>query len=98
MSFSVSPLTSGFSLPPSTLLREPNALVIPSLLDTDPQVLERWGCADEDVLGKVLLSDGSWSLSLASRNTTLVNGTHRIGFGMVELFRKIDDDLGGSTF
>ena len=28
------------------------ALVIPSLLDTDPQILEHWGYADEDQLGK----------------------------------------------
>ena len=45
----------------------------------------------------ILLSDGFWSRSLALRSTVLVNRTHRIGFGMVELFRKIDDDLGGST-
>ena len=28
------------------------ALAIPSLLETDPQILERWGYADEDHLGK----------------------------------------------
>ena len=28
------------------------ALAFPSLLETDPQNLEHWGCADEDHLGK----------------------------------------------
>ena len=28
------------------------ALAIPSLLETDPQILGHWGCADEDHLGK----------------------------------------------
>ena len=39
-----------------------------------------------------------WFLSrmLAWRNTALVNWTHRIGFSMFELFRKIDEDFGGS--
>ena len=36
----------------STLLHGHIALAIPSLLDTDPQILEHWGCADEDHLGK----------------------------------------------
>ena len=36
-------------------------------------------------------------MSLALRNTALVNRTHRIGFVVVELFRKTDDDLGRST-
>ena len=46
--------------------------------------------------GQILLSDEFWSLRLALRNTALVDRTHRIGFGMVELFRQIDEDLGGS--
>ena len=29
------------------------ALAIPSLLETDPQILGHWGCADEDHLGKL---------------------------------------------
>ena len=45
----------------------------------------------------ILWSDGFWSRSLALRSTTVVNLTHRIGFVVVELFHKIDDDLGGST-
>ena len=37
------------------------ALAIPSLLETDPQTLERWVCADEDHLGQIIPSDGFWS-------------------------------------
>ena len=36
----------------STLLHGHIALVIPSLLETDPQISEHWGYADEDHLGK----------------------------------------------
>ena len=38
--------------PSSTLLHGHLALAIPSLLETDPQMLEHWGYADEDHLGK----------------------------------------------
>ena len=38
--------------PDSTLLRGHLALAIPSLPETDPQILERWGCADEVHLNK----------------------------------------------
>ena len=38
--------------PASTLLHGHIALVIPSLLETDPQILEHWGYADEDHMGK----------------------------------------------
>ena len=38
--------------PASTLLYGHIALAIPSLLETDPQILEHWGYADEDHLGK----------------------------------------------
>ena len=38
--------------PASTLLRGHIALTIPSLPETDPQILEHWGYADEDHLGK----------------------------------------------
>ena len=38
--------------PASTLLHGHIALAIPSLLETDPQILGHWGCADEDHLGK----------------------------------------------
>ena len=37
--------------PASTLLHGHLALAILSLPETDPQILERWGCADEDHLG-----------------------------------------------
>ena len=42
------PLASGYFWPASTLLREHIALAIPSLPETGPQILERWGCADEN--------------------------------------------------
>ena len=38
--------------PTSTLLHGPIALAILSPPETDPQILERWGHADEDHLGK----------------------------------------------
>ena len=38
--------------PASTLLRGHLALATLSPLETDPQILERWGCADEVHLGK----------------------------------------------
>ena len=42
----------GYFWPASTLLHGHIALAIPSLLETDPQILEHWGYADEDHLGK----------------------------------------------
>ena len=38
----------------STLLRVHLALATLSLPETDPQILERWGCADEVHLGKYI--------------------------------------------
>ena len=38
--------------PASTLLHRHIALATLSLPETDPQILEHWGCADEDHLGK----------------------------------------------
>ena len=38
--------------PASTLLHGHIALAIPSPPETDPQILGRWDCADEDHLGK----------------------------------------------
>ena len=46
--------------------------------------------------GQITPRDGFWSRISAWRDTALVNGTHRIGFSMFELFRKIDEDFGGS--
>ena len=47
-----SPLILTHFWPASTLLRGHIALAIPSLLETDPQIMEHWGYADEDHLGK----------------------------------------------
>ena len=52
MLFYLSPVLLGYFWPISTLLHEHIALAIPSLLETDPQILEHWGYADEDHLGK----------------------------------------------
>ena len=38
--------------PASTMPHGHIALAIPSLPETDPQILEHWGSADEDHLGK----------------------------------------------
>ena len=47
-----SPLILEHFRPASTLLHEHIALAFLSLPETDPQILEHWGCADEDHLGK----------------------------------------------
>ena len=52
MLFYGSPLISGYILPFSTLLHGHIALAFPSLPATDPQILEHWGYADEDHVGK----------------------------------------------
>ena len=52
MLFYGSPLISRYFWQASTLLHGHIALAIPSLLETDPQILERWGFADEVNLGK----------------------------------------------
>ena len=65
MLFYVSPLVSGYILPFSTLLHGHIALAIPSLLETDPQILEHWGYADEDHNRRIIPSDGFWSRMLA---------------------------------
>ena len=41
-----------FEYTASTLLRGPIALATLSPPETDPQILERWGCADDVHLGK----------------------------------------------
>ena len=56
MLFYVSPLASGYFLPFSTRLHGHIALAFPSLLETDPQILGNWVCADEDYLGKSFLA------------------------------------------
>ena len=47
--------------PASTLLRGHLALAILSPLETDPQILERWGYADEVHLDKYNRARGFWS-------------------------------------
>ena len=47
-----SPLILGCFWLTSSLLHGPIAIAIPSLPETDPQILEPWGYADEDHLGK----------------------------------------------
>ena len=47
-----SPLILEHFWPASTLLHGHLALAIQSLLEIDPQILERWGCAGEAHLGK----------------------------------------------
>ena len=67
---------------------------IPSLLETDPQILEHRGNADEDHLGK---SFQAMDFGLEyERAIAFVNFTYRIGFLLFDLFRKIDEDFGGS--
>ena len=46
------PFILGYFWPISTLHHGPIALAILSLLETDPQILEKWGQAGEDHLGK----------------------------------------------
>ena len=52
MLFNLSPSILGKLWPTSTMLRGHVALAIPSLPETDTQILEHWGYADEDRLGK----------------------------------------------
>ena len=42
--------------------------------------------------GRIIPSDGFWSRMSARRTTAFVHRTHRIGFRMSELFRKIDEE------
>ena len=53
--------------------------------------LRWWGLS-----GQIIPYDGFWSRMSAWRTTTFVNFTHLIGFRTSELFRKIDEDFGGS--
>ena len=61
-----------------------------SLLETDPQNLERSGCADEVQLGQIYPSEGLWSRNFTLRAISFVHFTRWIGFFMSKLFRKID--------
>ena len=73
--------------PASTLLHGHLALANLSPPETDPQILERWGCADEVHLGKYIRAKDFGS-------NFSVTCTRWIGFCMSELFRRID--FGGS--
>ena len=82
--------------PASTLLRGHLALAtLVSSCDRSSNFgalgLRWWGS-----LAQIFPSDGFWSRMLAWRTTAFVNRTHRIGFSMFVLFRKIDEDFGGS--
>ena len=50
----LAPLSLIHFWPASTLLRGHFALATLSPPETDPQILERWGCADEVHLGKYI--------------------------------------------
>ena len=76
----------------SPLLRGHLALATLSLPETDPQILELWGWWSSP--GQINPSEGFLSRMSAWRTTVFVNFTHRIGFLMSELFRKIDEDFG----
>ena len=65
MLFYVFPLIFVYFGPASTLLHGHIAVAIPSPLETDPQILEDRGYANEDHLGKIVPSDGFWSRMLA---------------------------------
>ena len=88
-----SPLISTHFRPASTLLRGHLALATLSPPETDPQVgatLMRF------TPGQIYPSEGFWSRILVGRAIAFVNFTRWIGFCMSELFRKIDDNFGGS--
>ena len=72
------------------------ALAILSLPETDPQILENWGLRWWGSPGQIIPGDGFWSRMLAWRTTALVNWTHRVGFSVFELFRKIFVDFESS--
>ena len=55
-----------------------------------------WGNADEDHLGKSFQAMDFGLECQHDRTTASVNLTHRIGFRMLKLFRKIGEDFGGS--
>ena len=69
------------------------ALATLSPLETDNQILERWGYADEVHLGKKIRanpSEGFWSRILVWLAIAFVNFTRWIGLCMSVLFRRID--------
>ena len=94
--FMFPPLISGYFWPASTLLHGAHrSCHSVSSWDRSSNFgalgLRWWGSPEQ-----IIPSDGFWSRVLAWRNTASVNRTHRIGFSMFELFRKIGEDFGGS--
>ena len=93
----LSPLILGCFQPASTLLHGHIALPTPSLPETDPQILEHWV-----TLMRITWKNHSkrWILfsNVSVTYDGFVNLTDRIGFRMLELFRKIDEDLGALFF
>ena len=94
--FVFSPLILTHFWPASTLLREHLALAILSPPETDPQILELWVLRWWGSPGQIIPSEGFWSRILVWRATAFMNFTRWIGFCMSELFRKVDDNFGGS--
>ena len=84
------PLISTHFWAASTLLREPNALVILSLPETDPQNFGAFGLRWWGSPGQIYPSEGFWSRILVWRAIAFVNFTRWIGFGMSVPFRRID--------
>ena len=76
MRLDVSPLIFGYCGPASTLLHGHIALAIPSLLETDPQILERRGCAHEVHLGKSFRAMDSGLECQRDVTTAFVNFEH----------------------
>ena len=75
--------------PASTLLRGHLALATMFLLETDPQILERWSYAGE-VFRANISERRFWSRILVWRAIAIVNFTRWIGFRLSVHFRKID--------
>ena len=76
--------------PASTLLRGHLALATLSPLETDPQILERWGCAHEVHLGKSFQAKDFGLEFWCDVAIAFVDFTRWIGFGMSVHFRRID--------
>ena len=93
-----SPVIVGYLRPASTLLHGHLALATLSVPETDPHNFEALGSRWWGSPGQIIPSEGFWSRMSAWRTTAFANFTHRIGFRVSKLFRKIDEDFGGSIF
>ena len=83
----LAPLSLIHFWPAST--REPCSCIL-SRPETDPQILERWGYADEVHLGKCIRAKEFGLEFQCDAQIAFVNLTRWIGFGMFVLFRRID--------